>query len=48
VLAWDASTDDSGSVNYAVFFDDNPTPFLTSGDTRRQHPANGPPAISTW
>jgi chitinase len=34
VLAWDPSTDDSGSVNYAVFFDDNPTPFLTSGDTR--------------
>jgi hypothetical protein len=34
VLAWDASEDDSGSVNYAVFFDDNPTPFLTSADTR--------------
>jgi hypothetical protein len=34
VLAWDASTDDSGSVNYAVFFDDNPTPFLTSADTQ--------------
>jgi chitodextrinase len=34
VLAWNASTDDSGSVNYAVFFDDNPTPFLTSADTR--------------
>jgi chitodextrinase len=34
VLAWDASTDDSGSVNYALFFDDNPTPFLTSSDTR--------------
>jgi hypothetical protein len=33
-LAWNASTDDSGSVNYAVFFDDNPTPFLTSADTR--------------
>jgi chitodextrinase len=32
-LAWDASTDDSGAVNYAVFFDDNPTPFLTSADT---------------
>jgi hypothetical protein len=32
-LAWDASTDDSGSVNYAVFFDDNPTPFMTSADT---------------
>jgi hypothetical protein len=30
VLAWSASTDNSGSVNYAVFFDDNPTPFLTS------------------
>jgi chitodextrinase len=34
VLAWDASTDDSGSVNYAVFFDDNPTPFLTGASTR--------------
>jgi chitodextrinase len=34
VLAWDASADDSGAVNYAVFFDDNPTPFLTSADTR--------------
>ena len=34
VLAWDASTDAGGAVNYAVFFDDNPTPFLTSGDTR--------------
>jgi hypothetical protein len=34
VLAWDASTDDSGSVNYAVFFDDNPTPFLTSAATQ--------------
>jgi chitodextrinase len=34
VLAWDASSDDSGSVNYAVFFDDNPTPFLTSAATR--------------
>jgi hypothetical protein len=34
VLAWNASTDDSGSVNYAVFFDDNPTPFLTSADTQ--------------
>jgi chitodextrinase len=34
VLAWDASTDDSGSVTYVVFFDDNPTPFQTSGDTR--------------
>jgi chitinase len=34
VLAWDPSTDDSGSVNYAVFFDDNPTPFLTSADTQ--------------
>jgi chitodextrinase len=33
VLAWDASTDDSGSVSYAVFFDDNPTPFETSADT---------------
>jgi chitodextrinase len=33
-LAWDASTDDSGAVNYAIFFDDNPTPFLTSADTR--------------
>jgi chitodextrinase len=33
VLAWSASTDDSGAVNYAVFFDDNPTPFLTSADT---------------
>lgn len=32
-LAWNASTDDSGAVNYAVFFDDNPTPFLTSADT---------------
>jgi chitodextrinase len=34
VLAWNASTDDSGAVNYAVFFDDNPTPFLTSADTQ--------------
>jgi chitinase len=34
VLAWDPSTDDSGSVNYAIFFDDNPTPFLTSAATR--------------
>jgi chitodextrinase len=34
LLAWDASTDNSGSVNYAVFFDDNPTPFLTSADTQ--------------
>jgi chitinase len=33
VLAWNASTDNSGSVNYAVFFDANPTPFLTSGAT---------------
>jgi hypothetical protein len=33
-LAWDPSTDDSGSVNYALFFDDNPTPFLTSADTQ--------------
>jgi chitodextrinase len=34
VLAWDASTDDRGAVNYAVFFDDNQTPFLTSADTQ--------------
>jgi chitinase len=34
VLAWNPSTDNSGSVNYAVFFDDNPTPFLTSADTQ--------------
>jgi len=34
VLAWDASTDDSGSVNYAVFFDDNATPFLISAATQ--------------
>ena len=34
MLAWDRSTDDSGAVNYAVFFDDNETPFLTSADTR--------------
>jgi hypothetical protein len=33
VLEWTASIDDSGAVNYAVFFDDNPTPFLTSADT---------------
>ena len=33
-LAWDRSRDDSGAVNYAVFFDDNETPFLTSADTR--------------
>jgi hypothetical protein len=33
VLAWSASSDDSGAVNYAIFFDDNPTPFLASGDT---------------
>jgi hypothetical protein len=34
VLAWNASTDRSGSINYAVFFDDNPTPFLTSATPR--------------
>src|SRR3954468_1545793 len=34
VLAWNESTDNSGAVNYAVFFDDNETPFLTSADTR--------------
>jgi chitinase len=34
VLAWNASTDNSGSVNYAVFFDNNPTPFLTSATPR--------------
>jgi hypothetical protein len=34
VLAWNESTDNSGAVNYAVFFDDNPTPFLTSADTQ--------------
>ena len=34
VLRWNASTDDSGAVNYAVFFDDNPTPFLTSAETQ--------------
>ena len=34
VLAWDRSRDASGAVNYAVFFDDNETPFLTSGETR--------------
>jgi chitodextrinase len=34
VLAWDPSADNSGSVNYALFFDDNPTPLLTSADTR--------------
>jgi predicted phage tail protein len=34
VLEWNASTDNSGSVNYAVFFDDNPTPFLTSATPR--------------
>jgi chitodextrinase len=33
-LAWDRSTDDSGAVNYAVFFDGNETPFLTSAETR--------------
>jgi hypothetical protein len=33
VLAWSRSTDNSGSVNYAVFFDDNPTPFWTSAST---------------
>jgi chitinase len=33
VLAWSRSTGGSGAVNYAVFFDDNPTPFLTSGAT---------------
>jgi chitinase len=33
VLAWTRSTDDSGAVNYAVFFDSNPTPFLTSATT---------------
>jgi predicted phage tail protein len=31
VLAWDRSTDTSGSVSYALFFDDNPTPFWVSG-----------------
>ena len=34
VLVWDASTDNSGSVNYALFFDDNATPFLASADTQ--------------
>jgi Fibronectin type III domain len=33
VLAWSRSTDDGGAVNYALFFDDNPTPFLTSATT---------------
>lgn len=33
VLAWDAPIDDDGALNYAVFFDDNPTPFLTSAET---------------
>jgi chitinase len=32
-LAWSRSTDDSGAVNYALFFDENPTPFLTSANT---------------
>lgn len=31
VLAWSPST--GRGINYAVFFDDNSTPFLTSGDT---------------
>ncbi|TCC49539.1 hypothetical protein E0H73_42065 [Kribbella pittospori] len=31
VLAWDKSADSSGSVSYALFFDDNPTPFWVSG-----------------
>lgn len=30
VLARNAAYDDSGSVNYAVFFVNNPIPFLTS------------------
>jgi chitinase len=34
VLAWDPSTDNSGSVDYALFFDDNATPFLTSADAQ--------------
>lgn len=29
-LAWNASRDDSGVVNYELFFDGNPTPILTS------------------
>jgi hypothetical protein len=33
VLAWSRSTDDGGAVNYALFFDDNATPFLTSATT---------------
>jgi hypothetical protein len=33
VLAWDESRDDSGAVNYALFFDDNPSPFLSSAET---------------
>src|SRR3954466_9457093 len=31
VLVWSRSP--GSGINYAVFFDDNPTPFLTSGDT---------------
>lgn len=31
VLAWSPSS--GRGINYAVLFDDNPTPFLTSGDT---------------
>lgn len=34
VLAWDASTSKSGGINYAVFFDNNPTPFQASGNTQ--------------
>jgi hypothetical protein len=30
-LAWNASRDDGGVVNYLLYFDDNPTPILTSG-----------------
>jgi len=33
VLAWSPSSGDD-SINYAVFFDTNPTPFLTSATTR--------------
>jgi chitinase len=33
VLAWSRSTGGRGAINYAVFFDDNPTPFLTSDAT---------------
>lgn len=34
VLAWDQSFDKRNGINYQIFFDNNPTPILTSADTQ--------------